>query len=147
MNSSGSASRQPVNRTGLLSRRPPSITDAQPSYQDQHRTRVRAYLLLMSFRVPALLIAWGVYAATGAALLCAGILVVSAPLSWTAVLIANDRPPLRRGAGLRRFRPGRRDAETVQPRLPATVAATVALLDPAEAVEASSIACRGRSMQ
>jgi Protein of unknown function (DUF3099) len=60
--------------------RPILITAAAPAYEVQHRQRVRKYLAIMSFRIPA----------------------------WVAVLIANDRPP-RRAEEPRRFdQPGRR---------------------------------------
>ena len=37
--------------------RPVLITRAAPPYEEQHRERVRKYLTLMSFRVPALILA------------------------------------------------------------------------------------------
>lgn len=74
------------------------ITDAQESYEAQHRARVRKYLTLMAFRVPALVIAGIVYSSTGNGLLALGIVVLSIPLPWVAVLVANDRPPRKRGA-------------------------------------------------
>ena len=37
--------------------RPILITRAAPAYEEQHRARVRKYLTLMSFRVPALILA------------------------------------------------------------------------------------------
>ncbi len=64
--------------------RPVLITAAEPSYEEQHRARVRKYLTLMAFRVPALIFA------------------ASVPLPWMAVLIAHDRPP-RRANEPRRF--------------------------------------------
>ncbi|GAA1480576.1 hypothetical protein GCM10009624_10160 [Gordonia sinesedis] len=73
------------------------ITDAQESLDAQHRARVRKYLFLMSFRVPALLIAGIVYASTGSGLWALAIVGISIPLPWVAVLIANDRPPRKRG--------------------------------------------------
>lgn len=73
------------------------ITDAQESLDAQHKARVRKYLLLMSFRVPALFIAGIVYASTGSGLWALAIVGVSIPLPWVAVLIANDRPPRKRG--------------------------------------------------
>lgn len=73
------------------------ITDAQVSLEDQQRARVRKYLTLMAFRVPALVIAGIVYSATNNGLLALAIVAVSIPLPWIAVLIANDRPPRKRG--------------------------------------------------
>lgn len=73
------------------------ITDAPESLEAQHKARVRKYLLLMSFRVPALFIAGIVYAVTESGLLALAIVALSIPLPWVAVLIANDRPPRKRG--------------------------------------------------
>lgn len=73
------------------------ITDAQESLDDQHRARVRKYLTLMAFRVPALIVAGIVYSATGSGWWALGIVALSIPLPWVAVLIANDRPPRKRG--------------------------------------------------
>lgn len=73
------------------------ITRADTSLDEQHRARVRKYLWMMSFRVPALLIASAVYLWTGSAWWAVGIIALSIPLPWVAVLIANDRPPRKRG--------------------------------------------------
>ncbi|MGV9713402.1 DUF3099 domain-containing protein [Gordonia sp. NPDC003424] len=73
------------------------ITDAQQSLDEQQRARVRKYLTLMAFRVPALFIAGIAYSATGSGLLALAIVAASIPLPWIAVLIANDRPPRKRG--------------------------------------------------
>lgn len=73
------------------------ITDAPESYEEQHRARVRKYLQMMAFRVPALLFAALAYSVTGSGLLALAIIAGSIPLPWVAVLIANDRPPRKRG--------------------------------------------------
>lgn len=75
--------------------RPVLITAAAPAYEEQHRQRVRKYLTLMSFRVPALILAAVAYGIWHNGLLSLAIIVVSIPLPWMAVLIANDRPPRR----------------------------------------------------
>jgi Protein of unknown function (DUF3099) len=75
--------------------RPVLITAANPPYEEEHRERVRKYIILMSCRVPALIlaaVAWGVWQNGIISLL---IILVSVPLPWMAVLIANDRPPRR----------------------------------------------------
>ena len=72
--------------------RPILITRAAPAYEEQHRARVRKYLTLMSFRVPALILAALAYSVWENGLISFGILVLSIPLPWIAVLIANDRP-------------------------------------------------------
>lgn len=106
--------------------RPVLITAAEPSYEEQHRARVRKYLTLMAFRIPALILAALAYGAWHNGLISLAIVAVSIPLPWMAVLIANDRPP-RRPDEPRRFdgahqrmplfpRPERRALEP--PRLP-----------------------------
>ncbi len=82
--------------------RPVLITGAAPSYEEQHRARVRKYLTLMSFRIPALILAALAYGAWHNGLISLAIVAVSIPLPWMAVLIANDRPP-RRSDEPRRF--------------------------------------------
>jgi hypothetical protein len=77
--------------------RPVLITAAEPSYEEQHRARVRKYLTLMAFRIPALILAAVAYGAWHNGLISLAIVAVSVPLPWMAVLIANDRPPRRRG--------------------------------------------------
>ena len=75
--------------------RPVLITAAAPSYEVQHRQRVRKYLTLMAFRIPALILAAVAYGMWHNGLISLLILAASIPLPWMAVLIANDRPPLR----------------------------------------------------
>jgi hypothetical protein len=74
---------------------PVLITRAAEPYEEQHRARVRKYLTIMSFRVPALLLAAAAYGIWHNGLISLAILVASIPLPWIAVLIANDRPPRR----------------------------------------------------
>ena len=69
------------------------ITRAAPAYEEQHRRRVRKYLTLMSFRIPALILAAVAYGIWENGLISLAIIVASIPLPWMAVLIANDRPP------------------------------------------------------
>lgn len=75
---------------------PVLITRAAVPYEEQHRERVRKYLTIMSFRIPALLLAAAAYGIWHNGLISLAILVASIPLPWIAVLIANDRPPRRR---------------------------------------------------
>ena len=82
--------------------RPVLITAAEPSYEEQHRARVRKYVTLMAFRVPALIFAALAYGAWHNGLISLLIVAASVPLPWIAVLIANDRPP-RRANEPRRF--------------------------------------------
>ena len=82
--------------------RPVLITRAALSYEEQHRARVRKYLKIMSWRIPAFLAAAIAYGIWHNGLLSLAILAASIPLPWIAVLIANDRPP-RRAEEPRRF--------------------------------------------
>ncbi len=87
--------------------RPVLITAAAPSYEVQHRARVRKYLTLMAFRIPALILAALAYGAWHNGLISLLIVAASVPLPWMAVLIANDRPP-RSADEPRRFDDARR---------------------------------------
>jgi hypothetical protein len=75
--------------------RPVLITRAAPAFEEQHRARVRKYLTIMAFRIPALILAAVAYSVWENGLVSLGIIVLSIPLPWIAVLIANDRPPRR----------------------------------------------------
>lgn len=65
------------------------ITAARPSYDDQFRTRRRRYVIMMAMRVPFLVAAALLYHTPWLAVL---LIVISIPLPWCAVLIANDGP-------------------------------------------------------
>jgi len=75
--------------------RPVLITRAAPAYEEQHRARVRKYLIIMAFRIPALILAAVAYGIWANGLVSLAIIAVSIPLPWIAVLVANDRPPRR----------------------------------------------------
>lgn len=92
-------------------RQPVLITAAAPSFEQQHRERVRKYLTLMAFRIPALVLAALAYGQWHNGLISLLIVAASVPLPWMAVLIANDRPPRRADE------PRRYDAERVHPPL------------------------------
>lgn len=66
------------------------ITEAAPSYDDQYATRKRKYMIMMGMRIPFLILA-GVFVQTW--WLALTFVLLSIPLPWVAVLIANDRPP------------------------------------------------------
>lgn len=83
------------------------ITRADTAQDEQHRARVRKYLWMMSFRVPALLLAALAYVLTDNYWWAIGIIVLSIPLPWVAVLVANDRPARKKGEiQYYRFGPG-----------------------------------------
>ncbi|OBG23192.1 hypothetical protein A5764_11465 [Mycobacterium sp. 852002-51057_SCH5723018] len=118
--------RSEVNFDGFDdSGRPVLITTAAPSYEEEHRARVRKYLTLMAFRVPALILAAVAYGAWHNGLISLLIVGASVPLPWMAVLIANDRPP-RRSDEPRRFDESRRrtplfpraERRAIEPRQP-----------------------------
>ncbi len=72
---------------------PYSITRAEPSYDDQLRSRRKRYGIMMALRVPFLIVATLLYQTPWLALL---VVAISIPLPWMAVLIANDRPARKR---------------------------------------------------
>ena len=79
---------------------PVLITQAAPSYQEQFNARRRKYAIMMSMRVPLLVAAVFAYRIWWLALL---LVLLSVPLPWMAVLIANDRPA-RKSERVNRFR-------------------------------------------
>lgn len=73
--------------------RPVLITDAAASYEEQYAARKRRYVLLMGGRLLLFVLAAATY--TLSPWLAAGLLALSVPLPWMAVLIANDAPARR----------------------------------------------------
>jgi Protein of unknown function (DUF3099) len=69
---------------------PVLITEAAPSYEEEFAARKRKYLTMMLLRVPCLILAAIFHETWWLAL---GFVLLSIPLPWVAVLIANDRPP------------------------------------------------------
>lgn len=74
--------------------RPVLITAARESYQDELAARKKRYFLLMSIRIPALLLAAGSLALWDNPWIALAIVAISIPVPWIAVIGANDRPPL-----------------------------------------------------
>lgn len=72
---------------------PTVITRAEPSFDDQLRARKKRYLLTMSTRVPLLVAATALHNDLWIAI---PLLLISIPLPWMAVLLANDRPARKR---------------------------------------------------
>ena len=79
---------------------PVLITEAQASFDDQHAARKRRYITMMLMRFPCIVLALVFHQTWWLAL---GFLVLSVPLPWVAVLIANDRPP-RKAEQVNRYR-------------------------------------------
>ena len=69
---------------------PVLITDAAMSYEEELAVRKRRYKIMMGLRVPCMVLAACFYQIPW---LAVGLLVLSIPLPWMAVLIANDRLP------------------------------------------------------
>ncbi len=95
-------------------RRPPAgspdsvlITDAARSYEDDLATRKRRYGVMMGMRVPFMILAVVFYDTPW---LAVTLLVLSVPLPWMAVLIANDRLPRKREK-VNRYQADRRSLE------------------------------------
>ena len=78
---------------------PVLITAAEVSYDDQHAARKKKYMIMMGMRVPFLVLALAFYQTWWLALT---FVLISIPLPWAAVLIANDRPP-RKAEKVNRF--------------------------------------------
>lgn len=72
---------------------PVVITQAEPSYDSQLSARRKRYILTMSTRVPLLILATVFYHELWLAI---PLLLISIPLPWVAVLLANDRPARQR---------------------------------------------------
>ena len=73
--------------------RPVLITNAAVSEEDQLSARKRRYVVLMGGRLALFLLAAVTYPVS--AWLAVGLLAMSLPLPWMAVLIANDAPARR----------------------------------------------------
>jgi hypothetical protein len=71
---------------------PVLITDAARSYEDELAQRKRRYKIMMGMRIPCMVLAAAFYSIPW---LAVTFLVISIPLPWCAVLIANDRLPIK----------------------------------------------------
>ncbi|MBB5920450.1 hypothetical protein FHR81_001480 [Actinoalloteichus hoggarensis] len=83
------------------------ITEAAPSHEVEHARRRRKYSIMMSVRLGCVIAAALSYQIWWLAL---GFLLLSIPLPWMAVLVANDAPPRKR-EDVNRFR---REARAVE---------------------------------
>ncbi|MGH3947633.1 MAG: DUF3099 domain-containing protein [Pseudonocardiaceae bacterium] len=86
---------------------PVLITEAALSYEEQHAARKRKYIIMMGARFPCLILAGIFYQTWWLAL---AFILLSVPLPWMAVLIANDRPP-RKAEEVNRFQ---REARAIE---------------------------------
>ena len=76
---------------------PVLITGARESYRDELAARKKRYFILMSVRIPALLLAAGSLVLWNNPWIALAIVAISIPVPWIAVVGANDRPPLPKG--------------------------------------------------
>jgi len=74
-------------------RHPISITTASVSLEQQHRVRVRKYVIVASFRILAFVLSAVVYGLSGNPWVAVAIIGVSLPLPWLVALIVDDLPP------------------------------------------------------
>lgn len=85
------------------SQRPVLITEARTSGDEEFDQRRRRYLVMMSLRAVCIVAAAATVGISG--WLSAAFVLGALVLPWTAVLIANDRPP-KQALRFRRFVPG-----------------------------------------
>jgi Protein of unknown function (DUF3099) len=86
---------------------PVLITDAARSYEEELAVRKRRYKIMMGMRIPFMVLAAAFYQIPW---LAVTLLVLSIPLPWVAVLVANDRLP-KKAEKTNRYRPDRREIE------------------------------------
>ena len=98
---------QPQRRPAAGSPDPVLITDAARSYEEELAVRKRRYAIMMGLRVPCMVLAVVFYQIPW---LAVTLLVLSIPLPWMAVLIANDRLAPKREK-VNRYAPDRRSLE------------------------------------
>ena len=92
---------------------PVLITDAAMSYEEELAARKHRYKIMMGMRVPLMILAAVFYTTPW---LAVTLLVLSIPLPWMAVLIANDRMPKKR-EDVNRFRPERTQIDSREHRV------------------------------
>jgi hypothetical protein len=86
---------------------PVLITDAARSYEEDLAVRKRRYKIMMGMRIPFMVLAAACYQTPW---LAVTLLVLSIPLPWVAVLVANDRLP-KKAEKSSRYQPERREIE------------------------------------
>ena len=86
---------------------PVLITDAEMSYEEQLKVRKQRYKITMGMRIPLMVLAAVFYQIPW---LAVTLLVLSIPLPWIAVLMANDRLP-RKSEKVNRYQAERHQIE------------------------------------
>lgn len=84
------------------------VTDAPEAPSHGRRRRERTYAIIMVIHLVGLAVGGSLY--RSAFWVGLAILIVTGPLPWVAVVLANDRPPRRTGPGRRD--PGGDDGQT-----------------------------------
>ena len=98
---------QPAERPPVL------ITDAAVSYDEELRIRKLRYKVMMGMRIPLMIVAAFCYQTPW---LAVTLLVLSIPLPWVAVLVANDRLP-RKAEQVNRYQGDRQQIEQREHRI------------------------------
>lgn len=91
---------------GRRGEQPVLITRAAPSPAEEFAARRRRYFLVMSMRIPSLVLAGVLAVAFGWTTAAAVLAMLVVPLPWIAVLLANGGPP-RKPGNVARYRNGR----------------------------------------
>jgi hypothetical protein len=92
---------------------PVLITDAARSYEEELAVRKRRYKIMMGLRIPCMVLAAVFYQIPW---LAVTLLVVSIPLPWVAVLVANDRLP-KKAEDVNRYEADKRQIEAREHRV------------------------------
>ncbi|GAA4798311.1 hypothetical protein GCM10023200_38440 [Actinomycetospora chlora] len=88
------------------------ITEAAVSYDEEFAARKKRYSLIMACRIPCLILAGVFGIAFQWPWVAVAFIVLSVPLPWVAVLIANDRPP-KKAEKRSRYKPTARGLDAV----------------------------------
>ncbi len=100
--------------------RPILITEAPVNADDEYDRRRKRYLVMMALRAVCIVGAASTFTLSG--WLAAGFVAAALVLPWSAVLIANDRPP-KQELRFRRFVGGQQAQRQLTPGRPAEPAA------------------------
>lgn len=88
------------------------ITQAAISYDEEFAARKKRYSLIMACRIPCLVLAGVAGIGFNLPWVAVALIVLSVPLPWVAVLIANDRPP-KKAEKANRYRRSHRELDAV----------------------------------
>ena len=88
------------------------ITQAAVSYDEEFAARKKRYSIIMACRIPCLVLAGVFGIAFQLPWVAVAFIVLSVPLPWVAVLIANDRPP-KKAEKANRYRKNHRELGAV----------------------------------